>query len=140
MNWPVSGPWWGASSMGRRLYYQRLWQAGGWLLVTVVVVLSLMPTPPVVSVLIWDKLQHLAGYTVLMFWFRQAFGPQGRWVALLVGLGVILEVLQGLGGYRYFEWVDMLANVLGVGCGLLLAATPVGRLMETLDRWLARQL
>lgn len=54
-----------------------------------------------------------------------------------MALGVILEVLQGWSGYRYFEYADMLANTLGVFVGLLLATTQLGGLVGGLDRLLA---
>ncbi|MDQ2694005.1 MAG: VanZ family protein [Pseudomonadota bacterium] len=121
----------------RALRYGRLWQGIGWLLVLTVMVLSLMPQPPQPPGLTWDKAQHLLAYGVLMLWFRQAFAPRRRWIGFLVLLGVGLECLQGLSGGRHFEYADMLANTLGVGCGLLLAATPLGTVAPRLDRWLA---
>lgn len=131
-----------AESMGGHdprpaLRYRAWWQGLGWLLVAAVAVLSLLPQPPQPPVLTWDKSHHLLAYGLLMYWFRQSFAPRWGWVAFLVGLGVALEILQGLSGYRYFEWADMLANTLGVGCGLVLAATPAGRLLARLDRRLS---
>lgn len=122
------------------LRYRRWWQGTGWLLVAAVAVLSLLPQPPQPPVLTWDKSHHLLAYGLLMFWFRQSFAPRPVWVAFLVALGLVLEVLQGLSGYRYFEWADLLANTLGVGAGLALAATPAGTLLARLDRRLSAAL
>jgi len=115
------------------LAFPRLWQTLGWLLVTAVIVLSLLPEPPQPPLITSDKAQHLLTYAVLMLWFAQAFSARVHWAAFLVGLGVALEFLQGLTEYRQFEYADMLANTLGVGCGLLLAATPLGATIERLD-------
>lgn len=114
----------------------------GWLLVATVIVLTLMPKPPRLPffLLDWDKAQHLLAYAGLMFWFRQAFARRWRWIGFLIGLGVSLEYIQGWTGFRQFDYDDMLANSLGVLAGLLLAATPLGRLVPWLDRRLAPRL
>lgn len=122
------------------LTFPRLWQAVGWLLVTAVIVLTLMPKPPQPPLITWDKAHHLLAYAVLMLWFAQAFTARVRWIIFLIGLGIALEFLQGMMGYRQFEYIDMLANALGVGCGWLLSATPLGRLVGRLDRNLAARL
>jgi hypothetical protein len=119
------------------LKFSLLWQAVGWLLVTAVVILALMPHPPEPPLVNWDKSQHLLAFGVLMFWFRMAFSGGALWPAFMVALGIILEVLQGWSGYRDFEYPDMLADALGVAMGLLLAATPLSTLLIHLDRRLA---
>jgi glycopeptide antibiotics resistance protein len=55
-------------------------------------------------------------------------------LAGLVSLGVCIEILQGLGGYRYFEYADMLANSGGVLMGWGLAHTRMGRVILLLER------
>ena len=52
-----------------------------------------------------------------MFWFAQLYKENKTrifYVVFFVVMGVALEVLQGLGGVRYFEYLDMLANTLGI--------------------------
>jgi VanZ family protein len=120
------------------LAFTSLWQTIGWLMVIMVVVLTLMPKPPTPPVLVWDKSQHLVSYGLLMFWFDQAFRGRVRWISFLVGLGIVLEYLQGWFGYRQFDYGDMLANGLGVLAGLLIASTPLGLLVNWLDSTLAR--
>lgn len=117
------------------LAFRRFWQGLGWFGVGVVTVLTLMPSPPEVpEVLGWDKGQHLIAYAGLMWWFRQSFAPRALWIVFLIALGVSLECIQGLTGYRLFEYGDMVANSLGVVCGVGLAATPLGRMVPWLDR------
>lgn len=120
------------------LTFTLVWQTIGWLMVIVVVVLTLMPKPPTPPVLIWDKSQHLVSYALLMFWFAQAFLGRIKWIIFFVGLGIVLEYLQGWSGYRQFDYADMLANGLGVLAGLLLASTPLGQLLKWLDSLLGR--
>lgn len=120
-----------------QLMHPRLWQVIGWLGVLTVVVLTLLPNPPSPpGYLKWDKGQHILAYTVLMWWFWQAFVAPKRWAVFLILLGVSLEFLQGLGQYRVFEFGDMAANALGVACGALLASTTVGHTLERVERCL----
>jgi hypothetical protein len=51
-----------------------------------------------------------------------------------VSLGVCIEILQGMGGYRYFEYADMLANSGGVLMGWGLAHTRMGRVILMLKK------
>lgn len=129
--------------MSRRtdLHFASVWQATGWGMVVAVIWLSLTPNPPhPPAMLTWDKAHHLLAYTALMFWFAQSFARHWRWPVFLCGLGFTLEVLQGLGGVRSFDLFDLVANVLGVTLGLVLAMTPLGRVLLALDRGLATRL
>ncbi|MGY6215906.1 VanZ family protein [Methylolobus aquaticus] len=121
-----------------RLRFPRLWQGVGWVMVVVVMWLSLTPHPPQPpSLLAWDKAQHLTAYAGLMFWFRQAFAPHWRWPAFLLGLGITIELLQGFTGARVADLFDIVANGLGVAIGLILAQSPLGRMLAAVDSWLA---
>lgn len=117
------------------LTYPRCWQAIGWLAVLVVVVLTVMPDPPTmhVPVLSWDKAQHTIAYAGLMWWFRQAWRPRRAWIVFLIVLGVSLEAIQWTTNTRHFELADMVANAVGVGFGVLIAATPLGRTLAWMD-------
>ena len=53
-------------------------------------------------------------------------------------LGISLEYLQRLSGYRTFEYADMGANAAGVLCALLLAQTPLSRCLAVVERSLLR--
>jgi len=115
------------------LEFPRLWQGIAWLLVVAVVIVTLIPEPPPVEFMpAWDKAHHFLAYAGLTFWFRQVFVSM-RWTLFLVALGIALEFIQGWSGYRHFEYGDMVANTLGVLSGLLLASTPLGRLVKWLD-------
>lgn len=114
------------------------WLALGWVWVAIVFYLSLMPHPPQpLSFDGVDKLEHAAAYIGLMLWFCQVFvQKQSRMylMAAFVVMGVGIEILQGLSGYRYFEYADMLANTTGVLVGFGLAHTQMGCILMKLER------
>lgn len=120
--------------------YRTLWLAMGWLLVSLVVYISLVPQPPAALEFDYgDKLGHLLAYGMLMIWFCQIYWKPGSRILIalaLVAMGVGMEFLQGLSGYRYFEYGDMLANGLGVLFGWLAALTSAGRLLVKIDQWI----
>ena len=101
---------------------ERLWRAGGWLGVVLTLTLSLMPPALETSGGHIDKLVHLAGYALLMFWWAQLV-TRRRWkLALAVALfGVGIDGLQGLTPDRLPDPLDALANSGGVLLGWLAA-------------------
>jgi VanZ family protein len=109
----------------------RLWYACGAALLFAVALVSLMPAPP--SIGVSDKLSHLLTYTLLSGWFcllarrRTALAFS---IAGLMAYGMMIELLQGMTGYRYAEWGDVLAN----GAGCLLGALGY---LGPLRRWFA---
>jgi VanZ family protein len=52
---------------------------------------------------------------------------------LLAALGVAVEFLQGMTGYRHFEPSDMVANANGVLLGWVWARTVLGKIGSTLE-------
>ncbi|MBA3024592.1 MAG: VanZ family protein [Gammaproteobacteria bacterium] len=116
----------------------KVWLGFGWLWILLVCYLSLMPHPPQpVSFEGVDKLEHLLAYVGLMLWFCQVYVTRASRIGVLVGLvalGVGIEILQGMGGYRYSEYADMLANTGGVLMGWGLAHTRMGRAILLLER------
>jgi len=129
-----------ATDPASRLSFVKTWQGIGWIMVAIVVWLSLTPQPPQPpSFLGWDKAQHFAAYGGLMAWYGMSFARHWRWPVFLIGLGIGLECLQGLGGIRSFDPMDMVANAIGVGAGLLLVKTPAGQCLAIVDSRLARQ-
>lgn len=116
--------------------YFRLYLSFGWLLVVLVCYFSLTTNPPKIDIQFknLDKLEHMLSYFILMLWFAQLYhSKQSRiyYAFFFITLGVVLEVLQGLGGIRMFEYADMLANTAGVVTGYLLTQ---GRLRNLLEK------
>ncbi len=116
----------------------RVWLPLGWLWVATVFYLSLTPHPPeTVSFEGVDKLEHAFAYAMLMLWFCQVYVEHRTRIRLLlslVAMGIGIEILQGMTGYRYFEYADMLANSTGVLIGWGLAQTRMGCVLMMLER------
>jgi VanZ family protein len=94
--------------------------AFGWAMVLAVVWVSLTPSPPEVDFVDSDKYGHFLAYGALMFWFGQLYRRFWERVAYACGftaLGLALEALQGLLGYRTYDVFDLVANTLGVLMG-----------------------
>ncbi|MHB1185959.1 VanZ family protein [Thiobacillus sp.] len=100
----------------------RLWRVGGWFGIVATVLLSLMPPVLNESGGHTDKLVHLTGYAVLMFWWAQLV-TRHRWklAVAVVLLGIAIELLQGLTPDRQPDGLDALANSGGVLLGWLAA-------------------
>jgi hypothetical protein len=110
------------------LRYPKLWAAMGWLLVAGVVVGSLMPGSAVPSIGLSDKVMHAAAYFTLMVWFagfyrRELYLPIA---AVLIALGIGLDLLQRLTATRSFDWYDVAMNCSGVAAGLALSLLLLG--------------
>jgi len=87
----------------------------GWLMVVSVCLLSLLPlSMPTAGVENGDKLGHFLAYAVMTFWFLHLSQKQWLVVCLFLVMGFVIEALQGLTTYRFFEWLDLLANTFGV--------------------------
>jgi hypothetical protein len=111
---------------------EHLWRLGGWLGIAATLVLSL--TPPMLGEAgNTDKIVHLTGYAVLMFWWAQLV-VERRWrlAVAVVLLGIAIELLQGLTPNRQPDVLDALANSGGVLLGWLAA-----RLLPNLPKHLA---
>jgi VanZ family protein len=92
----------------------------GWAWVAAIVWLSLTPSPPKVDFEQSDKLGHFLAYGSLMLWFCLLYAPTKARVGYAAGfiaMGVGLEFIQGMLGYRTYEVFDMLANTIGVLLG-----------------------
>jgi hypothetical protein len=82
------------------------------------------------------RLEHGLAYGVLMFWFAHLESDRRGRLRLalgLVGMGVMIECLQGMLGHRTFSVADMGANSLGVLIGCLAAPPRVPNLLEYLE-------
>ena len=118
----------------RELKLKPLWLAIGFAMVCFVIYSSLTTSPPVpVNFQLSDKLMHLLGYFGLMGWFLQIYQNkkmQFFLAVVFISMGISLEFLQDLGGVRFFEVNDMLANSAGVLLAWSLVKTPFPRLLQ----------
>jgi len=118
----------------------KAWLYLGWLWIAIIFYLSLMPHPPEpISFSGVDKLEHALAYILLMLWFAQIYLGLGVRIFLIiafVAMGVLIEFLQRMTGYRYFEYADMLADASGVIIGFGLAYTRMGCVLTLLEnKW-----
>jgi VanZ family protein len=81
----------------------------------------------------WDKAQHAFGFGVLAVLAVLAYPEASRLriALLLIGQGVLIEVLQYYGGYRFGDWQDAVADGVGVLVGLAMA--------RMMDFWLLKK-
>lgn len=119
----------------------RLWWTLGYVQIAFIVVVSIIPAPqlPDLGIDWFDKVLHFAAYLGLMLWFVQINPPDryGLWMRLLIKLGLALEIVQGLIGYRMMDFWDMGANVAGVLAGWALGRAGVNRILVHVERvWL----
>jgi glycopeptide antibiotics resistance protein len=105
--------------------------------------LALSPAPylPPLEILNWwDKAQHAIGFGTLAVLAVMAYPHVSKIrVALLLCLqGVVIEVLQYWGGFRFGDWQDAVADAVGVGLGLLLAKVLARLLVKVFSNWITK--
>lgn len=92
-----------------------------WLAAVAVVVLSLAPMPTVGDVPRHaDKAAHFiayAGLGLLAMLSQYTLRRRLLAAAAVIGLGLIVECVQGVLPWRSFEWLDIVANSAGVVAG-----------------------
>jgi len=88
------------------------------------------------AVTIWDKLGHALTFAALALTGRYA-GWRARALGLgLFGYAVLTEILQAvLPIQRDGDWHDVLADSIGIGCGLLVSTLVVLAVRRLRPRW-----
>jgi VanZ family protein len=103
-----------------------------WTSFVVINILALSPTPYLPPEIFnwWDKAQHAIAFAVLAVLAVLAYPEVSklRIAVLLIGQGVLIEVLQYYGGYRFGDWQDAVADGVGVLLGLAM--------VRVMDFWL----
>jgi VanZ family protein len=85
--------------------------------VAVAIYLFLTPREVRLVALVGDKVAHLGAFGLMMLLCSAVVTSKRAtaWCALvLISLGILIELLQSLTGYRDFEADDMLADAAGV--------------------------
>jgi VanZ family protein len=121
------------------LRYPWLWKLAGWMLIAGVVVGSLMPGHAIPRMVASDKVLHAGMYFLLMIWFAGLY-PRSRhwWIALgLMGLGLTLDLLQGMTSTRSFDPADIAANVAGIVVAFVLSYRLLEGWCLRMEQWLA---
>ena len=97
------------------------WQVAFVLCAFSVLVLALLPAPPRLFTTGWDKSNHLLAFSVMAWLGLRAFPRRVLWVlAGLLAYGVLIEILQSFTPTRSAEWLDLLADALGILVGWLI--------------------
>ena len=116
---------------------RRSWRVVLLLLLVVISALSVMPRPPASFDFGWDKLNHVLAFAALAFSASLGFPARrssriGAPLALLA-YGGLIELTQSWVPQRSGEWADLLADGLGIACGVILAVGVV-RAVAALSR------
>ncbi len=114
-----------------------LWLSIGYLLIAYVFYSSLRPDPIEIDISNFDKYAHTFAYFVLMAWFMQMYQqPKSILLCALafISMGVLIEILQGMSGIRFFDYYDMFANALGVFIAWLLSPTPIKNILFYIEQ------
>jgi len=121
-----------------KLRHAWFWWAVGWLLVAMTINQSLQRHVIELAQLFpSDKVVHFLGYFGLALWFsgvteRKRYPVVGL---LLVVLGGALELTQGaMHAGRTADWLDFLANSLGIATALGIAAVGLGMWAVWIER------
>lgn len=113
------------------------------MLIAIILWSSLAPSIEVEVVFFWqDKIFHFLAYFGLTLWFLQLAHKKSQMLLVALGaisLGILVEYLQGLTGYRLREGWDVVANTSGVLIASLLKPTLLGNILSSLETRLLRQ-
>ncbi len=91
-----------------------------WLSLLGITIASLVPVPmlPPQALDIWDKAQHATAFAWLALLGLLSYPAQTPRVALgLLVFGGAIELAQDATGWRYGDWVDLLADGVGIFLG-----------------------
>tara|TARA_R110000772_G_scaffold110050_5_gene213523 strand:+ start:191 stop:562 length:372 start_codon:yes stop_codon:yes gene_type:complete len=102
-------------------FLNRYWKQCSVFLLLIIGLLSLLPLPELPAAPGSDKTHHLIAYAVLVIpvAIRK---PKFWWLIVVFYLAFsgVIELVQPYVN-RYGEWLDMLANSIGIICGLLIS-------------------
>ena len=102
---------------------ERPWQLLLFVLIGVVCYLALTPAPPKNLSLGWDKANHAAAFAALTlsacFGFPGSRRGVGTMLIALLAFGGLIEILQAYVPGRDSDWADLLADAVGILCGVV---------------------
>jgi len=128
------------------LKYSIYWRLAGLFLLLIVLIGAVMPAiwlwPDRGRIADWfggiDKWAHALAFAGLAVWFAGQYRPRAYWrIAFgLLAYGLLIELCQRSLSYRSAEWYDVVADVVGIGLGLLLAAAGIGGWSVRVEAWI----
>ena len=93
-----------------------------WVACVAVTVLSLLPSDQLPPGFFdwWDKAQHALAFFALCSIGLRAYPANAVHVALgLLVYGCCIELAQGFSGWRFGDWLDWLADAIGIAAAYL---------------------
>jgi VanZ family protein len=123
------------------LYFRTIWLSLGWIMLSIVWVISLIPVPEplIIEVNHIDKLEHFVAYFFLMSWFSQIYkkeSTRNNYAIGLIIMGIVIEVLQGMGKIRMFDPFDMVANTAGIFVAWYFIKDDLANILLRFERWI----
>lgn len=125
----------------RSLRYARYWALFGVIMTLIVVYLTLeAPSGRISRIPHLDKAYHFGAFLCLTLWFAALVERRGYWavsIAMLV-LGVVIELVQhwmALG--RSAEFLDVVADAVGIAFGILFSLLIRDSWLQRVERWLS---
>ncbi len=126
------------------LRYARRWQIAGILLLAIVLAGALVPADwfrsegPDSLLFITDKWVHGLTFTALALWFSGQYARHSYWrlITGLVAFGLLIEATQRMVSYRTADWMDFLADLLGLAIGMAIALAGAGGWCLRFEEWL----
>ena len=112
------------------------------MVVALVPVLWLWPGRVAGSWQIPDKLLHGLTFMLLAVWFSGQYARQFYWklASGLLIFGALIEACQFLLPYRSAEIGDMLADVIGIAAGAMIALLGVGGWSMRAESWIRENI
>ncbi len=130
------------------LRYARRWQIAGIALLAMVLAGALLPTDWFWSkgsdspLFISDKWLHGITFVALALWFSGQYARHSYWrlITGLVAFGLLIELTQRMVSYRTAEWMDLLADLIGIGFGIAIALAGLGGWCLRFEGWLQNRI
>jgi VanZ family protein len=118
------------------LRFPWVWMVPGWVLLATVCIGSLLPSTSLPAIHVEDKILHAGSYFLLMVWFAGLYPRRHHfWIAaVLVALGIALDLAQGRMSTRTFDVLDIAANAGGILLGLLLSLSLLGGWCQRIEQ------
>ncbi len=105
--------------------WRRAWRGLLFFMLLAVAWLAFTSNPPRNPLVQSDKINHLLAFSSLAVAAAFAVAPGARRLALaalgLLAYGGMIEIVQSQLPYRSGEWLDLLADAVGIALGLALA-------------------
>lgn len=126
------------------LRYARRWQLAGVAILGVVLLFAwapemwFLPDFGAAGDFLSDKWLHGLTFAGLTLWFTGQYERRSYWrlVIWLLAFGLLIEVFQQFLPYRSAEMMDFIADLVGIGAGLLIAVLGTGGWSLRFERWL----